>query len=128
MLFVIYYFLFLETVSAPPARSARPATQTPATVPVFGLAEDALFAAFDELLAALEVSAAELVEPATEDVSAELVEDTAASEDVTELSEEPVSDDASDDDTDEVTSLSETSEELGALSFSSFSSAALSTS
>lgn len=72
---LFFYFLFLETVRAPLIRSARPATQTPAVAPVLGLAAPALFAVFDELSAAFDVSALltdSEADEVAEDVSSEL--------------------------------------------------------
>ena len=79
---------------------------------MLGLAAPALFAAFDELSAAFDVSALltdSAADEVAEDVSSEFAEDTVLSEDTS----------------DELTELSASDEELGVLSSSSFSSAAV---
>lgn len=79
---------------------------------MLGLAAPALFAVFDELSKAFDVSALftdSEADDASEDVSLESAEDTVLSEDTS----------------DELTELSASDEELGVLSSSSFSSAAV---
>lgn len=79
---------------------------------MLGLAAPALFAVFDELSAAFDVSALltdSEADEVAEDVSSEFAEDTVLSEDTS----------------DELTELSASDEELGVLSSSSFSSAAV---
>ena len=79
---------------------------------MLGLAAPALFAVFDELSAAVDVSALltdSAADEVAEDVSSEFAEDTVLSEDTS----------------DELTELSASDEELGVLSSSSFFSAAV---